>query len=602
MSRRRLILLFAAITLVPAITVVGLGLRLLDQDTQLEARNLADRREQAADRAARALDLALDGALRTNPHPGALLVTLPDGPLLFRVLPFTLPSAPAAAFAEAERAEFLENNHAGAVSLYRTLAATPDPALRAGALLRLARALRKSGNPTAALEAYSSLERIETAAAGPYPAPLTAIWARCLIFEEARDVSRLRAESQRLRDVLDSGRYPLSRASYASLADDAAKWSGVSRPALQELLTQAVLDFAGAPHPPSGRALSILEETEITLAWQPSPRGLAVFAAPRAWIERHILPAAGVPVKLLAQSAPLAAGFSRRYTAETRLPWIIDVSLPASHAGANPRRPLLLLLFAAVVLFSLAGGYFVLRALQRELALSRLQSDFLAAVSHEFRTPITSLRQITEALEDDRVADEKRRRSYYLSLSRSTERLHRLVEDLLDFRRMESGSFSFRLIPTDASQLVRNVAEEFRGDSIARGFNVIDRAAEPAPILADPSAISRALWNLLENAAKYSGDARTIEISLACQDGQAAITVADRGIGIPPAEQRRLFDRFYRGEQARTLGIRGTGIGLTLVHQIVLAHNGRVSLRSEPGRGSAFTISIPLETSPCPAS
>src|SRR5512145_184418 len=110
MSRRRLFLLFAAITLVPAITVVGLGLRLLDQDTQLEARSLADRREQAADRAARALDLALDNALRTPPRPGALLVSLPGGPLLFHTSPPSLPSAPPAAFAEAERAEFLENN------------------------------------------------------------------------------------------------------------------------------------------------------------------------------------------------------------------------------------------------------------------------------------------------------------------------------------------------------------------------------------------------------------------------------------------------------------------------------------------------------------
>lgn len=602
MSRRRLILLFAAITLVPAVTVVGLGLRLLEQDSQLEARSLADRREQVADRAARALNLALDQALRAQPQPGALLVTLPGGPLLFHTSPPILPSAPASAFAEAERAEFLENNLARAASLYRALSASPGPALRAGALLRLARALRKSGSLTSALEAYSALQHIENAAAGPYPAPLAALWARCLIFEETRDHARLQSESQKLRSVLDSGRFPLSRASYASLADDAARWSGIPRPAEQELLTQAVLDFAAASHPPSGRAVTALEGTEVTLAWQPANTGNTIFAAPRPWIERHLLSGTSPLVKLLSAPAPLSAGFTRRYPAETRLPWIIDVSLLSSSAANNPRRPLLLLLFAAVVLFSLAGAYFVLRALQRELALSRLQSDFLAAVSHEFRTPITSLRQITEALEDDRVASEERRRSYYQSLSRATARLHRLVEDLLDFRRMESGSFSYRMTSIDAAQLVHDIAGEFRRDPIARGFDIVEHAAPPAPILADSSALTRALWNLLENAAKYSGDARTIAISLNCVDSQAVITVTDHGIGIPAAEQRRLFDRFYRGEQARNLGIRGAGIGLTLVHQIVTAHNGRISLRSEPGQGSAFTISIPLETSPCPAS
>jgi two-component system phosphate regulon sensor histidine kinase PhoR len=231
----------------------------------------------------------------------------------------------------------------------------------------------------------------------------------------------------------------------------------------------------------------------------------------------------------------------------------------------------------------------------RELAAARLQSDVVAAVSHEFRTPLTTLRQLTEALTDDRLPSESRRHTYYAALARQTDRLRRLVESLLDFGRLEAGSSPYRMVPLDAMPFVRGVTAEFAAESAARGVDVdIQTSGADALVLADREALANALWNLLDNAVKYSPDCRTIAVVVECESNRVAIRVRDRGFGIPPGEQRQIFGRFVRGSRAKADGIKGTGIGLSIVQHVVAAHGGDVQVQSEPGTGTTFTIWLPM--------
>jgi signal transduction histidine kinase len=595
MPRRGIIWVFVAVMFVPAATVLWLGARLLDQDRRLETQYRQERREQAADRAVRSLQAALsDAALfRVSPTQGAILVFYPAGPALFHPESAVLPEAPANVFREAEDVENRKGDPKKAAEAYRGLTGAREPAVRAGAWLRLGRTLRKARDYYGALAAYGELARLESVPAAGWPATLAAAWGRCTILEDQKRVEDLRQAARWLRQRLDAGHWRLTRAVYDIFAEDAERWTGEKRPLEKEMLTDAAnqlwLRVRRGEEAGEGRRVMEVSGEPVTLLWQPA----AVFAASNAFVERVWLKPAGEAVRLF--PAPVPGDFALRHPAETRLPWVLAVAAPTGGDGFGVRRQLLILLLAVVGLFTLAGGYFCLRALRREFALARMQSDFVSAVSHEFRTPLTSMRLITEALEDDRVPDPVRLRDSYRSLSRAAQRLHRLVEDLLDFRRMDSGAVEYRMRSLDAAATVQSVAEEFRKEVEERGFRVRVQVEEGARIKADESALGRALWNLLDNAAKYSGDSRDIEVSLRRNGSRVSVSVTDRGIGIAPAEQTQLFAKFYRGESAKRSGIGGTGIGLAMVAQIAAAHGGQVSVTSQPGRGSTFTMSLPVE-------
>jgi two-component system phosphate regulon sensor histidine kinase PhoR len=258
------------------------------------------------------------------------------------------------------------------------------------------------------------------------------------------------------------------------------------------------------------------------------------------------------------------------------------------------RRRLLLAGLAAILLLLGGGSVFLWRVVQRELAVARLQTEFVAAVSHEFRTPLTSMQHVTELLDEDDDMSRDRRRSFYGVLARNTERLRQLVESLLDFARMESGRKPYDLQPLDAGTIVDRVVSDFRGHADQRPITLeVDRTGGDLTVRADATALAHALWNLLDNAVKYSPDGGAVDVSMSRQGAGVSIAVRDRGLGIPQSEQRDIFERFVRGRQATTLGIAGTGLGLAMVAHIVAAHDGRVEVDSEEGAGSTFRIVLP---------
>jgi two-component system phosphate regulon sensor histidine kinase PhoR len=196
-------------------------------------------------------------------------------------------------------------------------------------------------------------------------------------------------------------------------------------------------------------------------------------------------------------------------------------------------------------------------------------------------------------LREHKTLSDERRELCYEAQARSAARLTRLVESLLDFGRMEGGARVYHLEPVDCARLVHRVLEEFRSEVQSSGFQFALSAQDNAEADADGEALGRAVWNLLDNALKYSGDSREIEVDVRRVGSEARIAVRDRGLGIPACEQVLIFRKFQRGDDAIRLGIKGTGIGLTMVDHIMKAHHGRVEVESEPGQGSTFTLVLP---------
>jgi two-component system phosphate regulon sensor histidine kinase PhoR len=239
----------------------------------------------------------------------------------------------------------------------------------------------------------------------------------------------------------------------------------------------------------------------------------------------------------------------------------------------------------------------------RELAVAELQSDFVSAVSHEFRTPLTALRQFTELLNATDEPDAVKRQAFHRAQLRATDRLQRLVESLLDFGRMEAGARPYELKTISAHDTVRDVVDEFRRDGLPTGFSLrLTTPPDGACIDADRVAIARALWNLLDNAVKYSGDSRSIQVEVRRREASIVIDVKDFGSGIPSSEQARIFDKFVRGSLGRERGIQGTGLGLAMVRHIATAHHGSVELVSSVGAGSTFSLVVPIASPAAEAS
>jgi len=357
--------------------------------------------------------------------------------------------------------------------------------------------------------------------------------------------------------------------------------------------------------PPAGHSVSFRGGRPVLSVWTMTPERLVVVVAGRAYLETiSRLAAAEARVRISLQDrdgqvmlGQVADPRATRTATATRLPWTLHVSSdnPAGDLVlAGIRRRTLVAGLAILGALILASGYFTFRGIRRELAVGRLQSEFVSAVSHEFRTPLTSMRQLSEMLLKGRVISEDRRQQYYDVLSRESERLHRLVEGLLNFGRAEAGVARYHMQAIELGELIRAVVGEFQRE--AAPFQVeLSLDGAPCPVRGERDMLSLALWNLLDNAMKYSPECRTVWVRLSRNGNRAAIAVRDQGVGIPRHEQGRIFRKFVRGEATMASGVKGKGIGLAMVSHVAKAHGGQVHLLSEVGRGSTFTLLLPVQ-------
>jgi len=247
----------------------------------------------------------------------------------------------------------------------------------------------------------------------------------------------------------------------------------------------------------------------------------------------------------------------------------------------------------------LAGIGLVWANVRRELRLSRLKSDFVANVSHELKTPLALIRLYAETLELGRVPNQERKGEYYRVINKESRRLTQLINNILDFSRIEAGRKEYRLVPSDIGAVVRDVVESYRFAIEKLGFTLELEPGEDLPELElDPEALSQALINLLNNAIKYSPEHKAITVSVRRELDRVLLSVSDRGMGIPRSEHRRIFEKFYRVETSLVHTTKGSGLGLALVQHITEAHGGHVELSSTPGEGSTFTLSLPVPAEP----
>jgi signal transduction histidine kinase len=257
---------------------------------------------------------------------------------------------------------------------------------------------------------------------------------------------------------------------------------------------------------------------------------------------------------------------------------------------------LMLGLMVGVLLAAMAaGGWLIAADVRRQVRLARQKTDFVSNVSHELKTPLTSIRMFSELLAEERVEDPQRRRDYLRIITAEASRLTRLINNVLDFARMERGEKKYDLRRCRIDEVAEETLVHYRPHLEASGFSLEwTNTAGPVESVADRDAIAQVLVNLLSNAEKYSGERKEIGVELKKEGRRICLAVADRGLGIPPGCEGKIFDQFYRAHDSLGSGIQGAGLGLSLARQIARAHGGEVRYEPREGGGSRFVLELPL--------
>jgi signal transduction histidine kinase len=482
--------------------------------------------------------------------------------------------------------------------------------------VRIARNYRKAGRLEDSLKASDQLTALGTTPIAGMPAALAGQLGTLYVLQQQKKQESLVAAARGLDRDLNSGRWKISLATYTSSMEEARRvLHGTNKPLPSRTAVAEGVEWlwqqwnTGRPKPAAGRQRIAVPSGPVLLAWQSSATAAVGFLAPADVIEQEWLKEIGPRLETLhvqlalsdsegrivsGKSAEAGSRATVKLAAETLLPWTVQAFNAGDGSGAfDSRRNLLLAGMAVLLLLILTGTWFIGHAVSRELAVARLKADFVSTVSHEFRTPLTTLCQLSELLKRNRVAGEHDRKQYYELLYSESHRLRRLVEALLNLGRLEAGKLQFHFEDLDAAALVRQSTNEFIEAQQTRSHRFEVELQEPSMVHADRETMRCVFWNLFENAVKYSPNCDTVWVGLRKNGSHVEIAVRDGGVGIPAAERETIFEKFVRGAAARETNTGGAGIGLAMAREIVRAHGGQITLESDPGRGSTFRVVLP---------
>jgi signal transduction histidine kinase len=572
--------------------------------------------------------------------------------------PFTLETNDL--FKSAETAEFRTKDYPLAVKTYQNLInRTSDKAIHAVLLNCIGRCYSKSEEPSRAIKAYQQILKQYPSERSPEGTPLGII-AQYQLGKIYCDIQEKNKGIQALFELysgLLESRWPLSKTQFhfyrnqlkamleTSLTDIddlehkrilKKKWDELKqleeerlrRASARESFIQKVIPILKAKKPSSGEAnrkfhhlsqgiekdvylisyVAINEQSILGLRLDSEaliekllPLKLETLPLRKDW---HIQISDELGNALVARNMTQLkdsipqVGFSMGFEDEFP-PWKVSIyqnDPDIVERQFNRRRNIYILSAVVVVAALFFGGFFWIRSTGKELKLAKLKSDFVSTVSHEFRTPLTSIRYLAELLQRGRVKEEEKKQQYYQTITDESERLSRLIENILDFSKIEAGMKEYQFEETDMGNLARDVASRFQKQVAGKTFRLKTNIANQMPKLsADREAISRALFNLLDNALKYSGENPEITLRAWPDEESIFLEVQDNGRGISKEEQRRVFEKFYRSCGVHESKIKGSGIGLTLVAHIVESHGGEVFLDSDLGKGTNVTVKIPVK-------
>lgn len=527
---------------------------------------------------------------------GTVLVS-PAGALPF-VPGSGVPDQRFAAFTPIEALEFAGADLTEVVARYRQLARDSEPRVRAGALLRLGRVFRRAKDYSGAREAYQALTELGAVRSDGLPAELVGLDGQRVALQALGDREGATRIAATLLDGLEQGRWLITRGT-ASFYRDALT---TARPPGQWRLANAAADVWQAAHgrlSARGQLVTTEDGRGVLVLWRSTGDRTALLTA---WADEFFRSPPGESVRwqlsdaggrLLSGEPQVSTPATMRTLGDLDAPWTLRVWPSPGPAAPSYSRLFVLSSLAAMLTFLWVMTHLMVRAVRREAEVARLQSDFVAAVSHEFRSPLTTVRQMAEMLEMGELPV-ARQHAYFRVLVAEATRLQRLVETLLNFGRMEAGAAQYHFAPVDPAALVRAVVREVEPQAKASGKQIeVNGDDTSARVLADEGALSLAVRNLLDNAIKYSPEQPTVWIEWRTEAGRTTISVIDRGLGIARTEQEAVFRKFVRGRDAIARNLKGTGVGLSMVSQIVAAHGGEVRLESDLGRGSTFSVLLP---------
>lgn len=547
-------------------------------------------------------------------------------------------SEPAEEFTQTWQLEFTEQNFAGAAELYEQKTLSPDKYVRFSALIGKSRCLLKLGRLQDAVETCKKVAFIDTQNTADTSDLLLISNARLLLLEFLKqDIEKYAALFDETLDKLLSIVYTTNHAGVALPADRnlflAQKVLQMMREnsflkdraalveaRIQKLIAAEEHSVDAARQYPTAQALAGWQ-TEQFQSLQPNTAGLYGFYHKAA--DKNVLllrdreniisslsdypgsfSAAEISVRILDDAGSFIAGSG----------WIKDVPFIKTSAGKffpgwrvelylsngdtfekAASRQVLIYIWAGVlvIVLILATGCFAGQVVSRQIKLNRLKNDFIATVSHELKTPLSSMRVLVDTLLEGNYSEKKQASEYLQLISKENKRLSRLIDNFLTFSRMERNKQAFDIVRTNPAEIAKSAVEAVQ-TKFSNGKCRFDVGIDEnlPDILADKDAVITVLVNLLDNAYKYSYDDRHIELKAFAEGASVCFSVKDNGIGISRRAVKRIFDRFYQVDSSLSRRTQGAGLGLSIVKFIVDAHKGQITVESKPGQGSAFTVKL----------